>query len=113
MAKPRFSWRLCGHRLRITRIALGLTEKEAADAHAVSLRTYRKWENGGRQRGSAFLRFAEKFDVTLDWLVGGETARVGSHISNHAKGKFPILPAKGLKYRRRHTAQHEIAPGAA
>jgi transcriptional regulator with XRE-family HTH domain len=106
MAK--FSWRLCGHRLRITRIALGLTEKEAADAHAVSLRTYRKWENGGRQRGSGFLKFAEKFDVSLNWLVGGEPADVGAHLAKHASGKVAILPAMGRKYRARHRMQREI-----
>jgi transcriptional regulator with XRE-family HTH domain len=115
VAKIRFSWRLYGHRLRVTRMALGITEKEAADAHGASLKTYRKWENGGpqRQKASALLHFAEKFDVSTDWLVCGETARVGNHLSKHAKGKIAILPAMGRIYRRRHNAQHEITPGAA
>ena len=76
MAKLKFSWRLRGHRLRVTRLALGITEKEAADAHGVSLQTYRRWEAGGQQRGSQFVDFAEKYNVSLNWLVCGETGPI-------------------------------------
>jgi transcriptional regulator with XRE-family HTH domain len=51
MAKFRFSWKRVGHRLRVTRLALGLTDQEAATAHGVTVGTYRKWEAGGQARG--------------------------------------------------------------
>ena len=38
--------RAYGRRLRLTRIALDITEAEAAAAHGVTLRTYRRWEAG-------------------------------------------------------------------
>ena len=100
MAKLKFSWRLRGHRLRVTRLALGITEKEAADAHGVSLQTYRRWEAGGQQRGSQFVDFAEKYNVSLNWLVCGETAHIGAHLAKHTSSKVAILPAKGTQYRR-------------
>jgi transcriptional regulator with XRE-family HTH domain len=102
MAKFKFSWRLCGHRLRVTRLTLGITEKEAAAAHGVTVNTYRKWEAGGRQRGGRFVDFAEKYDVSLNWLVGAEAAQIGSHLAKRAKGKIAILPAKGPQWRRVH-----------
>jgi hypothetical protein len=48
MARIRYSRRLYAHRLRVTRLVLCITEEEAATAHAVLMRTYRRWENGGR-----------------------------------------------------------------
>jgi Helix-turn-helix len=47
-------WRQYGVRLRTTRLALGISEKEAASAYQVTLRTYRRYENGQRQRGCVF-----------------------------------------------------------
>jgi transcriptional regulator with XRE-family HTH domain len=35
-----------GHRLRVTRIAFGISEQEVADILGVSLPTYRKYERG-------------------------------------------------------------------
>jgi hypothetical protein len=37
------------HRMRVTRIVLGLTEQEAADDYGVTLQTYRKYEAGRRR----------------------------------------------------------------
>ena len=42
--------RAYGRRLRLTRIALDITEAEAAAAHGVTLRTYRRWEAGSPAR---------------------------------------------------------------
>jgi hypothetical protein len=36
------------HRLRVTRLTLGITESEAPAAHGVTLRTYRKWRRATR-----------------------------------------------------------------
>jgi transcriptional regulator with XRE-family HTH domain len=86
------SWDAIGRRMQITRLALGLTEQEAATAWRLTLRTYRKWEAGAPQRGSNFLCFAEKYDISLDWLLGGDAARLGRHLTARAKGKVAILP---------------------
>jgi transcriptional regulator with XRE-family HTH domain len=90
-----FSWPEIGRRYRIARLTLGLTEKEAADAYGVTLRTYRKWEAGGRQtnRSDYVVRFAEKYDVSLDWLMVGDGSNVRRHLAQHAKGKIAILPS--------------------
>ena len=89
-------WHLVGRRLRVTRLALGITEQEAAAAHGVTLRTYRRWEAGARQTNNPryLLNFAEKYDVSLDWLLIGEAAGVGSHLAKNAKGKIAIFAGR-------------------
>jgi Helix-turn-helix len=99
-----YDWRGCGHRLRVTRIALGITETAAADAYGVSLATYRKYEVGYPQRAKldgGWVRFADTFDVSIDWLCIGETATIGAHLAKRAPGKVAILPARGPRWRRR------------
>lgn len=62
-----------GERLRVTRRTLGISEREAADAAGVDVRTYRRWEKGGRDRSSVPLRrFCDEFDVSYDWLLVGK-----------------------------------------
>jgi transcriptional regulator with XRE-family HTH domain len=69
----RIGWRAVGHRFRVARIALGMTEEETADACGISLRTYRRYESGGKQRSiNPISRFTEKYDVYIDWLLLGE-----------------------------------------
>jgi transcriptional regulator with XRE-family HTH domain len=70
---PRIDWRAVYRRLPITRLVLGITEREAAAAAGVSLRTYRKWEAGhDRPTDTGILAFAFAYDVSLHWLVDGE-----------------------------------------
>jgi transcriptional regulator with XRE-family HTH domain len=102
MIKPiRKFWRLHGHRLRVTRLALGISEAEAAEAYGVTVPTYRKWERGGRERGGGFLKFSKRYDVNLDWLYMGDASLVGDHLSKGAKGKVAILPVKGPRAREK------------
>jgi hypothetical protein len=62
-------WLDYAHRLRVTRIVLGISEGEAAAAHGVTLGTYRKWEDGRPPRScKPYLAFSEKYDVNLDWF---------------------------------------------
>jgi transcriptional regulator with XRE-family HTH domain len=71
-------WSRHGHRLRVTRLTLRLSEQECAKAHGVTLATYRKWEAGGEQRGNdGTLRFARKFNISLDWLISGDAGITG------------------------------------
>jgi len=104
-AKPAFrsafDWAASGHRLRVTRLALGISEKDAASAYGVTLKTYRKYENGGQQRGQAFLDFAEKYDISLNWLVGGMPAHLGPHLSKNRGSKIAILPVITANERQR------------
>jgi hypothetical protein len=76
----------------------------------VSLATYRKYEEGHRQRGNGFAEFAFKFDVSLDWIMRGEAAKVGAHLAKRAPGKVAILPARG-PHARRPPAPGLIAAG--
>lgn len=96
-----------GHRLRVTRIALGLTEKETAAAHKVTLATYRGWEAGGRTYApESCVDFAKRFDVSLDWLVCGEADRVKRHLQ---LGKVAILQVSSRVSRERK-AKYANAP---
>jgi transcriptional regulator with XRE-family HTH domain len=83
-------WRAIGQRFRLTRLALGITEKEAADAYGVTVRTYRKYEDGRPQRND-FLGFVEKYDVSIDWLILGDRSRLGKHLSKLSEGKVAVL----------------------
>jgi hypothetical protein len=66
-------FRKFGDRLRVTRLALGITDVEAAAACLITLRAYRRRERGLPFHGFhfGFLSFAKKYDVNLDWLVAG------------------------------------------
>jgi transcriptional regulator with XRE-family HTH domain len=87
-------YRAFGNRLRITRLTLGVTEAEAAAACCVTPRTYRRWEAGHPVSESNFgwLEFAEKYDVSLDWLWCGDGSRLGRHLTAKTNGTLAILP---------------------
>ncbi len=100
----RISWRSVGHRFRVVQIALGITEQDAADASGVSLRTYRRYENGDRQRCSSFVGFSGKFNVSVDWLILGEGTGLARHLVRHAPRKIVILPVEGRNLWARRSA---------
>jgi len=95
-----------GHRLRVTRLALGITDVQAAKAWGISLTTYRKYEKEGmptHANAGRVTAFAHRYDVSLDWLLDGDTSVIAAHL---AKGKVAILPAKGSQYRERTEKYH-------
>ena|SRR5205085_5656754 len=95
--RPRddFDYRGFGHRLRVTRIALGLTEEQAAAAAGRTVATWRKYEATGKGNCTgAMLVFAKRYDVKLDWIFGGVAARLGSHLARHSQGTVAILPVQ-------------------
>lgn len=60
-------------RLRATRRALGLSQRDAANVAAVSEQRWSNWERGEHLLDlMAAIRFAERFGVTLDWLYRGD-----------------------------------------
>ena len=87
-------WRQVGRRFRIARLALGLTDEQAAAAAGVTVGTWRKWENNGPRRAGHLgpLDFADRFGVSIDWLFRGRGAGIASHLSQHANGVIAILP---------------------
>jgi transcriptional regulator with XRE-family HTH domain len=92
-AEPDEWCRMFRHQLVVMRSALGMTEQEAADAFRVTLRTYRRWENGEEPRNSTskIVDFCRRYRVSIDWLLAGDTSRVGDHLTKHTKGKVAIL----------------------
>jgi transcriptional regulator with XRE-family HTH domain len=76
-------YRDLGHRIKITRMELGLSEAEAAAAHGVTLRNYQKWEAGGRHKGGHYklLAFCQRYDVNIAWFYGG-ASRVKANLAS-------------------------------
>lgn len=71
--KARTWFRDFGHRLRVTRLALGITEVEAAAASLITLRTYRSREAGLPYRGwhDGLSLFVDKYDLSWNWMLAG------------------------------------------
>jgi transcriptional regulator with XRE-family HTH domain len=82
-----------GLRLKVARLALGISDVEAAAACGVSLKTYSGYERGLPQRWSITLKFAREFNVSIDWLVLGNAANIGIHLAERSAGPVAILPA--------------------
>ena len=90
-----------GHRLRVVRIVLDITEQEAADVCGVTLRTYRRYEQGAKQKSVRPVKnFARHYGVSLDWLVDGEGILNSERVGRKAAGKVAILPVIGPTLRR-------------
>ena len=93
-------WRDQGHRLRVVRIVLDITEQEAADVCGVTLRTYRRYEQGAKQKSIRPVRnFARHFGVSLSWLVDGEgilnSERVGRKATGRSRSCLLLAPTFG------------------
>ena len=99
-------YRDMGRRLKITRLALNLSEVETAAANGVTLRTYRKWEAGGhRHDGHAKLvAFCYKYKVSYDWLLFGDAFSLDKSLTTCASGKVAILPVITVKQMRAKAA---------
>ena len=66
--------------LKILRKAKGLTQKEVADFIGISQNNYSYWENGKVKIDNGSLqKLADFFDVTVDYLLGRDTAGERRH----------------------------------
>jgi hypothetical protein len=81
-----------GDRLRVARLALGITDVEAAAAGLITLRAYRKREAGlpFHSWNQGLLCFVEKHDVSLNWLVQGRGNMW--HPSRRRKPSLKLVP---------------------
>jgi transcriptional regulator with XRE-family HTH domain len=94
-ARARTEWyRAFGQRLRETRLALGITEAEAAAARLVTLRTYRRHEAGLPHRGkhSGLVSFARKYDLSYNWLLAGAGDKFNTPPAARRRNKLAIVP---------------------
>ena len=97
----RQQWRDQGHRLRVVRVVLDITEQEAADVCGVTLRTYRRYEQGAKRKSIRPVKnFARHYGVSIGWLLDGEGILNSAHVGRKATGKVAILPVIGPNFRR-------------
>jgi transcriptional regulator with XRE-family HTH domain len=90
-------WAKAGQRLRLTRLALGITEKEAAAAAEITVPTWRRWESGGHQKNGLYnyVRFCEKLHVDTVWLMFGAAEASDPAERRHVRiGRLSVLVAK-------------------
>jgi transcriptional regulator with XRE-family HTH domain len=94
MKRAKSTYRGIGARMRLIRATLNISEEEAAVAHGVTVKTYRRYEAGAEQRGSdGWLKYCRRFDISLDYYLSGNTHSLGQHLSINRGGKVSILPA--------------------
>jgi hypothetical protein len=90
--RPDEWYREFGHRLRVTRIALDLTEEEAAAAAGRTVETWRRYEETGMGNITGpILLVTKRYNISLDWLfcaAGG-----GGRAHKSMPGRIAILPA--------------------
>ena len=97
-----FDYRGFAHRLRVSRIVLGITEAEAAAVAGRSVNVWKKYEATGKGNNTApIMRFVDQYSLSFDWLVTGDGDRISPHLAKRAQGKVVILPVKGPNYRSR------------
>jgi transcriptional regulator with XRE-family HTH domain len=105
-------WKAYGDRLRLVRLLLGISEEQAADAHGVTVQTYKKWEAGGRQRGASRARTSKNYDISIDWLFSGRANLLKKQIAFNPGGKLAILPVTDSEWRQRRRGLHNLHGGS-
>jgi DNA-binding XRE family transcriptional regulator len=93
MAKSDKANRDISHRLRVARIALGLSEREAADKAGISITQYRACEAGAHELAPA-KHIADTLGICWHWCLSGNGAKIKPHLTN-TTGKVAILPMPG------------------
>ena len=94
VAQWRRDWyRDFGERLRATRLALGITEAEAAAAWSVTLRIYRRREAGVSMFCDlgGLWSFAEKYKIDIDWLAGGKGSLATAFAPQSLRATFKVV----------------------
>jgi transcriptional regulator with XRE-family HTH domain len=60
------------NRIWLTRQALGLEPKQIAERLGIGLNTYSQWESGKTPDWANLVNYAERLDVSLDWILRGK-----------------------------------------
>jgi DNA-binding XRE family transcriptional regulator len=61
------------HRLRLTRLALGLDQTELCQRAGIARNTWNQWEKGkGRPQLDEAMKLVDAFGLTLDWIYLGD-----------------------------------------
>ena len=82
VTRPPDYMREVGHRLRLSRLALGMTAAALCRDIDVNRQTYSQWENGIRLLDVlAAIRLKKRHGVTLDWLYDGDWARLPARLA--------------------------------
>ena len=95
--------RALGERLRAVRLELRQSEDDAAEVAGVALATYQRYEKGtiGRWATQKYLRYAEAWNVSVDWLSDGRgTMFRGNKRPDIAPSTVPAPEAKPSPVRR-------------
>lgn len=66
-----------GRRLKATREALGLNQRQLCQRASVATNTYNQWEKGkSRPELDEAIKLVDEFDLTLDWIYLGDAGRM-------------------------------------
>jgi transcriptional regulator with XRE-family HTH domain len=64
-----------GHRLRLTRLALGLNQTQLCDLAGIARNTWNQWEKGNsRPQLDEAMKLVDAFGLTLDWIYLGDNS---------------------------------------
>ena len=77
--------------LRVARIVLRISLRDASVACGVHLRTYLRYEGGRCEKSRPLVDFCRKYDVSMQRHMDGDGRWIGAHLSKRAKGKVAIL----------------------
>ena len=71
-----------GRRLRLVRLAHGMTAADFCREVGASAKAYSQWENGNRLLDVLVaIRLKECYGVTLDWLYDGDRTRLPARLA--------------------------------
>jgi hypothetical protein len=90
------------HRIQVVQAVLDLTDRQIAKALGVSIEDW----HARKLPAGASGRIEKAFGVCGYWLVIGDGADVGRHLS-HGSGKVAILPAPGRRSRQVRQEQED------
>jgi transcriptional regulator with XRE-family HTH domain len=97
MSNERTNNREIAHRICIARLALGLTEQQAAERTGMSLQSYQRLEAVGTQQFEPLRTIAHAFNASIDWIADGWQRPTALHAPVR---HVAILPIRELRQRQ-------------
>ncbi len=82
-------------RLKITRSALGLTQKGIATPLSVTREAYTQWETGAREPSwQMAVELCEAYDLSLDWIYRGDMTRLPPGLQDKIRDRLVVVRVK-------------------